>query len=238
MRKTLAWAAAALCFAMGHALAAEISVMPVRVALSAKQDRQSITLQNQSAERVTLQVEAVAWTQQDGVDRYAPTTDLVVNPPVFSIEPGRSQLLRVGLRSRPQGEHETAYRLVVRQVPLPADGASGDEGQVRVLLELRLPVYVAPASAQRAQQWRAWKTPDGLLAVEMQNTGTVHQTITGLELHDGTGVHGSVRGSSAVLAGQTRRWEFRPADKALQQVVLVAATDAGIQRVPLSLPAR
>lgn len=236
MRKT--FLAAALAAAAFASHAADLAVMPVSVALNTKQDRQSVTFQNQGRERVMLQVEAVSWTQQDGTDWHAPTGDLVVNPPVFTVEPGQTQLVRVGLRNRPDAQQETAYRLVVRQVPLPDEGADGDPGHVRVLLQLRLPVYVAPAHPQRAQLWRAWKTPEGLVAVEMQNTGTVHQTIHSLDVAGATLPRGAARGGAAVLAGQTRRWEFRPSDAATDQVVLEAATDAGPQRVALTLPPR
>jgi fimbrial chaperone protein len=234
-----------LAFGLGAlacaAQATGIAVMPVGMVLSARQDRQAVSVQNQGAERVLLQVDAVSWTQEDGTDRHEATSDLVVNPAVFAIEPGQTQTVRVGLRNKPASAQEVAYRLVLRQVPVPAADAPAFDselpGQVRVLLQLRLPVYVLPADPKRSQQWQAWRLPDGKVAVEMQNTGTVHQTITALDLHAGDALPASIRAGTAVLPGQKRRWDF-PADAAAQQVVLEAATDAGPQRVPLTLQAR
>jgi fimbrial chaperone protein len=244
MRRLFACAVSCLLFPAA-AGAADISVLPVGLSLSARQDRQAITVTNQGKESVTMQVDTVAWTQVDGEDKYAPTQDLLVNPPLFSILPGRSQILRVGLSRPPGGEREVAYRLFLREVP-PSLGAigsreNGDNGKVRVLLELRLPVYVAPTKVVRAQQWHARRNVDGGIAVDVVNTGNVHLVVGELKLRAADAAPDApplalTKTSTAVFPGQSRRWEVRPEQPLTsQRIVLEVATDRGPQNVVLDL---
>jgi fimbrial chaperone protein len=46
-------------------------------------------------------VQLFAWSQDAGQDILQPTTDLLVSPPVFTVQPGQSQLLRIALRGAP-----------------------------------------------------------------------------------------------------------------------------------------
>lgn len=244
MSRPFAYVAACLLFPAA-VVAADISVMPVGLTLSAQQDRQAITVTNQGKERVTMQVDRVSWTQADGLDKYAPTQDLLVNPPLFSLLPGRSQILRVGLIRPPDGEKEAAYRIFLREVPRgfgeAASLKSADNGQVRMLLELRLPIYVTPTNVVRAQKWHAQRNVDGSIAVVVVNTGNVHLVVGELQLFLADVVASDppfsiTKTSVAVFPGQSRRWEIR-LDQPLtsQRVVLEVSTDRGRQKVPLEL---
>lgn len=242
MRRLFACAVACLLFPAA-AGAADISVLPVGLSLTARQDRQAITVTNQGKESVTIQVDTVAWTQVDGEDKYAPTQDLLVNPPLFSIPPGRSQILRVGLSQPPGGEREVAYRLFLREVPpgpvaASGSGKSGGNGEIRVLLELRLPVYVAPAKAVSAQQWHARRNADGSIAVDVLNTGNVHLVVGEIKLRAATGAPplAFTKNGAVVFPGQSRRWMMRPKRPLTgRRVELEVATDRGPQNVALDL---
>lgn len=244
MHRLFACVAACLLFSAA-VLAADISVMPVGLTLSAQQDRQAITVTNQGKERVTIQVDKVVWTQTNGQDKYAPTQDLLVNPPLFSILPGGSQILRVGLIRPPNGEKEAAYRIFLREVPLGPGGAASlrnaDNGQVRMMLEIRLPIYVTPTKIVRTQEWHAQRNVDGSIALDVVNTGNVHLVVGELQLFLADAVAGQppfaiTKTSSAVFPGQSRRWEMR-FDQPLtsQRIVLEVTTDRGRQKVPLDL---
>lgn len=233
MGRALAWAAAGL-LACDVAGAADLTVLPVGLNLGPGQDRAAITVTNRGDEAVVMQVDPVVWTQSDDGDHYAPSGDLLVNPSVFVVAPRRAQVLRVGLRRPPAGEREVAYRLLLREVPPP--GAAGTEpGRVRVLLQLRLPVYVAPAKAVRSQQWRATRTADGAVAVDVTNDGTVHLVVSELKLRAGTTAPVSAsRTSVAVFPGMRRHWELRPAGPLPETpLTLEVSTDQGPRHVVL-----
>lgn len=236
MRRLVACLAAFL-WAAPSAWSAEIGVLPVGLSLSAARDRGAITVSNRGKEPVVMQVQTVAWTQSDGQDRYQPSRDLLVNPPLFKLPPGGDQVLRVGLRQPPGGEREAAYRLFLREVPsAPATGA---QTGVRVLLELRLPVYVEPARPLSVQQWSARHGPDGGLVVEVFNTGNVHLAVRGLTLRAAgaaadTPPLATLRTHAPVLPDQRRRWALPlPAPATGQRYVLEVTTDRGTQNVVL-----
>lgn len=223
------------------AQAANVSVMPVGLTFSVGHDRSAITVTNEDAENAVMQVEAVAWTQADGQDVYTPTQDLLVNPPIFAVKPGHAQVLRVGLRQPPTGEREVAYRLILREVPQPpaSSGSAPHQGQVRVLLQMRLPVYVAPAQIVPGQQWHARRTEEGAVELSLTNTGNVHVVVGELKLRAaGTAASApplaTLKSSVSVLPGQSNTWQFA-AGMAMpdRRYVVEVVTDRGPRDVAL-----
>ncbi|MBK6744204.1 MAG: fimbria/pilus periplasmic chaperone [Hydrogenophilales bacterium] len=208
-------------------------------------DRAAITVTNQGVEGVVMQVETVSWTQADGSDHYAPTRELLVNPPLFTLKPGHVQVLRIGLRQPPSGERESAFRLLLREVP-PAGSTrvgsnGGGQGKVRVLLQIRLPVYVEPAKVIRDQQWQIQRSNDGAFTVVVTNTGTVHMVISELTLRAADAAINSpalasIKASTAVFPGQRGSWVLHPqTDVEGLHFTLDVATDQGPQNVALDL---
>ncbi|MDD3528904.1 MAG: fimbria/pilus periplasmic chaperone [Gallionellaceae bacterium] len=221
--------------------AAGIGVLPVGLELSARQDRGVINVTNDAAEAVVVQVEQVAWSRTDGKDHYTPTRDLVVNPPLFTLAPGRTQVLRVGLRRPPTGERERTYRLFVREVPPPSKAPEGEGVGVRVLLELRLPIYVLPAKVVRAQQWQGQRAADGAIEVTARNTGNVHQVVAGLKLRAAGAaadapILAEAQKGGLLFPGEGRSWTLHPPpDTAASRYVLEVTTERGTQNVVLDL---
>lgn len=228
--------------------AADLSLMPVAVNLDRLRDRASVQVVNRGHETVILQAEAIAWVREGGVDRDEPTGELIVNPPVFSIAPGQSQVVRLGLRRSAEADRERTYRMVLREVP-PSGGGDGTtvHGSVRVLVALRVPVYVAPAQVQRAEQWRTHLDAQGLRVAEVSNTGNVHMKIGALRWHAGAAASAAVAGAAplseqpvgAVLfPGETRSFRVPSTPGASAAQTLEVLTDRGPQYVALGTPAR
>jgi len=67
--------------------AATIGVSPVRATLSANQKIEAITVRNNGTEPMSMQLEVMNWSQQDGNDVFTPTRELLVNPPIFTVPP-------------------------------------------------------------------------------------------------------------------------------------------------------
>lgn len=249
MKRFLMAAAAAGWLLGSAAQAADVAVQPVRLAFAKGQDRHAITVTNRGPDALSMQIDPVSWAQEDGQDHYAPTRDLLVNPPVFTIPAGKSQVVRVGLRRAPTpapAAQETAYRLLLREVPpagaAPADTAGGSPGSVRVLLQLRVPVYVAPTQVARGEQWRARRSADGGLELTVANTGNVHMVVTDLQLRApqaqaSAAPIAQLKANAAVFPGQSHTWRLRREDGAidLAQLSLDVTTDQGPRRVPLDL---
>ena len=71
----------------------------------------------------------VRWTKKDNKDIYAPSRDLLVTPPISRVNPGETQILRVGLirdPANPNQEPCTAFMYHDTSPPQPpATGALG-----------------------------------------------------------------------------------------------------------------
>jgi fimbrial chaperone protein len=196
---------------MPAAQAAELAVMPVAVQLDRLKSRATVMVQNNGSQPVTVQADALAWQRDGGQDRHAGTDALLVNPPVFTIEPGRSQVVRLGLRDPAAvaaQDPERTYRLVLREVPTPrAPGSLDFSAGVRVLVALRIPVYVAPPQVQRSERWELLPGDGSAPTARVTNTGNVHIRLASIRLADGSeqALAEPLRGM-VLLAGETRSW--------------------------------
>jgi len=132
---------AAVTLPIGAAVAGSFNVSPVRVELSAADRTQALTVRNEGGEPSVVQVQILAWSQDSGQDILQPTTDLLVSPPVFTVQPGQSQLVRIALRTTPDAARQLSYRAILQEVPGPSR-AGGPS--LQVALKISLPVFVEP----------------------------------------------------------------------------------------------
>lgn len=233
-----------VCVAMmlveAGASAADLSIMPVAIHLDQGRDRTTVQVTNNGATPVVLQAEAIAWLREAGVDRDAASDDLIVNPSVFTIGAGKTQVVRVGLRRNAQADKEVTYRMVLREVPLPvAADAFGIDGNVRVLVAMRVPVYVAPAAVRREERWHARYDADGDMVAQVTNNGNVHYKVGAVNVQGASAGSAIVaKGPDSVLfPGEVR--SFRVPAKSLpagapgKPVMLDVTTDRGVQHVAL-----
>lgn len=205
MKLLLAVCGAALLAAAAAmpASAGTLQVNPVLLEINAGRRTATVTLRNQEAVPVTIRAYPLAWRQDGGDESYDETSAVIVSPPIFTIAPGATQLVRVGLRTPSVAPQ--AYRLIIEEVPeaSPTDG-------IRVALRLNLPLYShLRAGEAAALRWTSWQEVDGSWALEAVNAGTGYvrvnhdaaQAATGLRLGD----HVSF---GTVLPGAARRWRI------------------------------
>lgn len=218
------------------ARAADVTLMPVAVKLDRANDRATVQVQNNGQEPVLMQAEAIVWNRVGGLDVDGPTSDLIVNPPVFTVQPGQTQVLRLGLRRAQQLEQEATYRIVLREVPMPRPSdALNVAGSVRVLVALRVPVYVAPAQVRRSEQWQVSRSPNGEVLAQVSNTGNVHLKVAELRLQGEGGqalAQLAQKGSSSVIFPGEQRTFRLPASPQATQVQV--QTEQGVQTVALN----
>jgi fimbrial chaperone protein len=223
----------ALLILTGLAQAGSFGVSPIRVTLTPQQPTGVLTVRNQSDQETVVQVQANAWSQQDGTDVLEESADLIAVPPLFTLPPGGSQVVRVGLRRPPAVEGELTYRLLLREVPPPpADDFMG----LQVALNLSLPVFVLPAGGARPElQGGLVHQAKGTVGLQLLNAGNAHVQLQQFEL---TKPDGSVLNSPALsvylLPGQSRSWDLE-ADALPGRWSLAAETDAGPVEFELQL---
>ncbi|WP_162236143.1 MULTISPECIES: molecular chaperone [unclassified Sphingomonas] len=186
-----------------------LSVAPVQLTLAEGTRSTSTIVSNPGNGPVTVQVRLFSWTMADDEEVYTPATDAGFSPPLFRLEAGGAQAVRVVAKA-PAGPIERSYRLVIDQLPL-----AGAPGQLQLPVRMILPVFIAPAAGvARTQQleWNARQDPEtNQVTISVRNRGPVHAKFVELAVHDG--------GKSVViapglagyaLAGQERSWTYTP----------------------------
>lgn len=198
---------AALALATGvpaaPALAGTLQVNPILVQIDPSRRTATVTVRNAEAAPVTIRAYPLAWRQAQGDDVYEDTSALIVSPPIFTIPPGGTQLVRVGLRS-PSATPQS-FRLMIEEVP-----EANPEGGIRVALRLNLPFYVSmPAGEPGDLRWNVARSGDGGWTVEAANPGRGYVRLDRSAVQGATGLSfADTVNFGTVLPGATRRWQL------------------------------
>jgi fimbrial chaperone protein len=207
--------------------AATFGVTPVRIDLSAGRPNAVIQIENMSDERVLLQAHVVTWSFAGTADQYADTDDILLNPPIFALEPHQRQFVRLGIRHVNESAVERTYRLILEQVPeKPKPGFSG----LTTILRISVPVFAIPRTKVSPKvSWHAERTGTGIKLVAV-NRGSAHIQLTHFELSEPESQTTPLTKTMTeyLLPGQSKVWEF--SDGVMMQareIGFKAKTDAG-----------
>jgi fimbrial chaperone protein len=186
---------------VAHASNFEIS--PVVLELSSARTAGVVKIINNDTHDVALQIRAYDWTQKDNQDQLDPTKTLIISPPVFTLAPGASQVIRVVSR-RPAEANEVAYRLLVDEIPTAAEGPA-----INFKFRISMPIFIAPNGAPNLKLgWSisAGKAPQ----LVVSNTGNRRGRLLNLvlTLPNGKKVSPPAGGNPYTLAGITRQYVF------------------------------
>ncbi len=200
-------AAIPFIFLTGLAVGAQaLSVLPVNIFLAPGQSATTMTITNQGTSKTAMQIRAFAWSQKDGEDQLANAEAVVASPPIASIEPGGSQVVRLILRLPPLGgDKEATYRILVDQIPPPAE-----PGVVHVVLRLSIPIFALPATRAVANVQFHVEVKGGQIQLVGFNDGLRHEALRDIEIttRDGRAFKAAPGSSPYILAGSTRRWSI------------------------------
>lgn len=211
MRKFIV-ASALLASSSVSAWAGSILVSPVHVRLSSDNPTAVVKVTNQNKTPTVMQMSEFVWSQTaNGKRVLKPTRSLLATPPIFTLPAGGTQVVRVGLRVKPNASRETSYRLLLAEVPpKPAPGAVS----LQIALRFSIPVFVAPSHgvAMPKLAWSASRIADNKVTVTVKNTGNAHARLMQLSL--GTSDKGPSLakidpGLGYILPGTTLSWTVK-----------------------------
>jgi len=187
------------------AAAPGIEVTPSNILIGPGQMATSLTVRNRTARAASFQVRAYGWQQDsNGDDMLSPTAEIVSSPPIATIAPGGSQVIRLVLRRAPAAREGT-YRILLDQLPPPAES-----GVVHLLLRLSIPIFAQPEARIAPQlQWRVF-TDGGEQWLAVTNSGNRHASLQQMTLStaDGRSLQLEMKSPPHVLAGATKRWRI------------------------------
>jgi len=205
MRKVLFLA---ILLAPFWARAASFQVNPIRVTLSPEHTTGVLRVTNASDTPTVVQLEIVAWSQENNLDVYTPSRALLATPPIFTVNPGNQQVVRIGMRTTPDAKRETCYRLFLSEVPpAPKPGFRG----VQIALRVGIPVFVEPPVATTPDlHWSARRVSANELEIAAVNSGTAHAEILKLNVTaTGRGVPLVEEFGGYVLPGAQHTWSIK-----------------------------
>jgi fimbrial chaperone protein len=206
--------------------AQSLSVLPVNVHLGPGEKATSLTVTNQGTTKTAIQIRPYAWSQENGEDKLTTSNDVIASPPIVSIAPGTSQVIRLVLRQSPQGR-EATYRILLDQIPPPAE-----PGVVHVVLRLSIPIFAEPATPAAPDVQFHLENEAGQVYLVGANRGLGHEAVREFDLTTGDGrkLKPASGSSPYILAGATRRWTITaqgPLPTPSDTLQLTGHSDAG-----------
>lgn len=197
--KSLRWrrlaAMAALSAFAGVSSAAALELSPLTIVLNDDAPVRTLLLTNDTTKDAAYQITGMDWSQADGESVHSTDTDLIVTPPIVSLAPGESVIVRVGLMDLNTDEQEASYRLLIRDITqLRETGAP-----LRVRTQLLLGVFVRPKDLRPEIEIAETLDLEGRACLDIQNRGNVHQKLVSVRPADGS--EGAVAVQQYVLAG-------------------------------------
>ena len=236
-RKAVQYALAVILVAPSMGLMASaqsLSVLPVNILLGPGEKASTLTVTNKGTSKTSIQIRAFGWNQDGDNDVLSPSDLIVVSPPITSIAPGASQVVRLILREQPQ-VREMTYRIILDQIPPPAE-----PGVVHVVLRLSIPIFAQPFGRVAPLLRFHGEVKGGQLYLVGSNDGLRHEAIRDVELSTTDGRKLTVASGSSpyILAGMTRHWAIDtqgPLPLLNDILQLKAKSDAGAieQKVPV-----
>lgn len=183
-----------------------VTISPVHLYLSVKEPIISFTVTNDSVERITYQINTLSWRQVGGEDTYDETKQLIVSPPIVSIEPNSSQTFRVGLLEESTHLVEQAYRVVLDDITAYLPGNS--KNSLRFIFNYNLPLFYAPVNRVDSAVWsKCESTVKGKNCLLFENTGNRHVKLANFIAVSATKEE-RLSKSKTVLAGSTGKWLY------------------------------
>lgn len=184
MKKVASWALALLLTVSPFgALAGSLKVVPIKVFLDDPSATAGLTLTNEGQDRITVQLDAKAWDQDDqGADQFSVTTDIVFFPRMLELEPAARQIIRIGYQGEDAAAAEKAYRIFLQELPVAKPG----EMALRFAITMSIPVFVRPDMEHGGAKIEEVTQKHGRLHVTARNDGNTHVvvgeiTINGLD---------------------------------------------------------
>jgi fimbrial chaperone protein len=197
------FAAALLLLAQGSSRAATLQVEPVLIDVTAPGAASTVTLRNEGAAPINVQIRVYRWSQVDGKENLEPTEDVVASPPAVTLAPQANYVARVVRVSKRPVSGEESYRVLIDQLPAPSQQRGHS---VNLLMRYSIPVFFG-ASDRRdpAVAWTA-TISGNKVKVTARNDGDRRIRIASLNLRDakgktvafGKGLVGYVLGKSTV----------------------------------------
>ncbi|MCB8878293.1 fimbrial biogenesis chaperone [Acidisoma silvae] len=158
----------------------DVQISPTMLALGGVGDTAICTIFNNGTQPTSSQIRIKSWQQNSGQDVLSDTSDIVASPPFMTVQPNQRQVVRVANLSATPGATESAYRVLLNQLPSP--GSLTGNG-VQILLAFSVPLFIAGADAAPPLLQAQFVRGAGGVILRVQNSGDVHIRLADVAYH-------------------------------------------------------
>lgn len=207
LRALAGLAVAAALLTAFPAAAGSLEIGPIRLQMIGPERTATLTIRNVDSAPVTVQIRTVDWTQPQGEDVYTPSALMLVSPPLVTLAPGESQVIRVVVEHLPEARSERAFRLILDELPAERQvDAAGVQTAIRALV----PVFITPSvDARPSLSWSATRSGDHVV-LAASNSGASRDRLTNLQVSANGQAVNDVALDGYVLSGGVRTWHLPP----------------------------
>jgi fimbrial chaperone protein len=190
-------------------LPVNFSINPIRIFFEGGKKTDMLTVKNESAKKVALQISAVAWTQDEKADNvYLPTEDILFFPKLVEIPPGEEKIIRIGTRVS-RGDTEKTYRLFLEEI---SDNNKMETTSVRMLMKVGVPVFISPLKSAASAVIGKMELSKGSLRVNVKNEGNIHFIMKSMKLEgrddSGKEIYTAEQAGGYLHHGKTKDFTF------------------------------
>jgi len=205
--RLLSLVAALSAMAWGMAHAEGLRVAPTSLDIPAPGATETLTLRNGGDAPIVVQARVFRWVQEGGSERYVPTREVVVSPPMTQLAPGATQTVRIIRTAKTRVNDEEAYRVFIDEIP---DRSRLRPGQVAFATRLRIPVFFTARGATRADVRWSIRRQGGAAVLTARNAGQSRLKLADLRLlRNGRTVYRQDGLFGYVLGGSEMRWVLK-----------------------------
>ena len=128
-------------FSMHPTHAGSFNVNPVQIHFNKDQKIETLTITNYDSTPLTVHLKVKKWDQKNGQNIYTDTKDLFMAPPIATIAPNSSQIIRIALKTQRHDHNENAYRLFIAEIPIIESHKVTQTG-LNFTLNISMPIFV------------------------------------------------------------------------------------------------
>lgn len=170
------------CLFISKSIAGQLEVTPTQISINNTQKYTAITVKNLDKNKVFIQAELLKWDlDKDNKHQYTESNNLIITPPLFSIDGQSEQILRIGQKNiNTNNNTEISYRLILSELPDQYNIKNG----LKVLLRLSLPVFIKPIKETALELEWTNKVINNNVILSIYNPNNIHKKINKIELKD------------------------------------------------------
>lgn len=203
----------ALC-APAIVIAGNFKVAPLKFSFDSRTKSAVLKVTNNDSEKVTVQLDAKHWRQDDkGEDKYTKTMDIVAFPKIVTIAGGEERIIRLGYQGKEPGSIEKTYRLYLQELPVTNPG----EKALKFALTMSIPVFIKPLKKRSQWSLERFEYKEGNAFITVSNNGNSHIIVSkiGITMLDDAGAEILSRdiGGWYVLPGSAKSYRIPVAEK-------------------------